>query len=460
MNIPQPTLKDLHRQAITCREPNIAVFGVPGSGKTRIIVDRLHWLLSEGVKPEAIGVITLTNRAAREIEHRLRRSDAQPALGYCGTIQGLLLRRIIEAPGLAVVHECLSDRNLSDTILDVGAEALRQPCYDGDREPMFEHLLWDEYEDVTLMAHEIFLRLPVQNRFVTASPEQSIFGWRGAQPRLVAEWAMGLPPQSQFRLETSYRCGRTLCAWAARLLPHPQMTSANEAEDYVHVHSFAGDALEIQAIADDLLSKPHPSDCAVLFRTNALLAKYRLLLHGSGVPVALEAPKTRPDDYERVAAYLGVMATHSCDALPYDWNTVGDVLKAMGASNDMCDIVNGAKSNLQPDCSLWEIVVEMQYLDLGLSNCSKVVHTSTIHGAKGLEFDFVYLPAFEEKIIPSSAKSADQEEERRLAYVALTRARSGVWISYCGARGKWDNRTPHPSAPSPFIQDMTGDEHP
>jgi DNA helicase-2/ATP-dependent DNA helicase PcrA len=319
---------------------------------------------------------------------------------------------------------------------------------------MFYDLLWDEYEDVGWLTHEIFLRLPVLNRFVTACPQQSIFGWRSARPDCVRRWANLLPPQAQFTLNTNYRCGPTICAHASRLLPGP-MTPASEHADYVHVQQFWRDGLEIQAIASDILSKPRPEDCAVLFRTNALLTKYRLLLMGSGVPVALEAPKTRPDDYERVVAYLRRMATPSCEAPRYDWNTVGDTI--VGVSADMVDIVNGAKLNLQPHCSLWEIIAEMQYLDLGVANAARLVHTSTIHAAKGLEFDYVYLPAFEQGIIPSAAKSACLEEEGRLAYVALTRARKGVWISYCDERAKtWGNSIPQPASPSQFIKDMTG----
>ena len=451
MKISTPT--DIQQQAITCTEPNIAVFGVPGSGKTTLIVERIAHILREGTPPERIACITSTNAAGRQVE-RLLSMSKPVTLGYCGTIQGLLLRRFIQDP-ISVVNE--ADNNMADRILDAGAEALREPCYDGNPEPIFYDLLWDEYEDVGWLTHEIFLRLPALNRFVTSSYNQSIFGWRGAIRNIAGIWAYRLPPQAQFQLGTNYRCGPTICAHASRLLPHPHMAPASEHADYVHVQQFWRDGLEIQAIAADILTKPYPDECAVMLRTNALLTKYRLLLRGLGATVVLADPKTRPDDYERVAAYLRRMATPSCETPQYDWNTVGDTVAAMGASADMIAIVNAARLNLQ---SLWEIIAEMQYLDLGLSNASRLVHTSTIHAAKGLEFDYVYLPAFEQGIIPSAAKYADLEEERRLAYVALTRARKGVWISYCDERAKpWGNGTPQPASPSQFIEDMTSQSH-
>lgn len=84
------------------------------------------------------------------------------------------------------------------------------------------------------------------------------------------------------------------------------------------------------------------------------------------------------------------------------------------------------------------------------------VRLSTIHASKGLEFDYIFLPAWEEGILPS-ARSLKEipgdvydpwvgppiggcEEERRIAHVAITRAREGVFISYADKRGNRKNR--------------------
>jgi len=78
------------------------------------------------------------------------------------------------------------------------------------------------------------------------------------------------------------------------------------------------------------------------------------------------------------------------------------------------------------------------------------VHVGTMHGAKGREWDVVFLPAFEKDIIPCA--SVDTEEERRLAFVALTRARHEVHISYCLNRPRaWGVGK---SEPSQFIGEM------
>lgn len=83
------------------------------------------------------------------------------------------------------------------------------------------------------------------------------------------------------------------------------------------------------------------------------------------------------------------------------------------------------------------------------------VSVMTIHSSKGLEFDYVFLTGLEENLFPSSITTQstdDLEEERRLFYVALTRAAKKVTISYAQTRYKWG--TPNNCTPSRFINEI------
>jgi superfamily I DNA/RNA helicase len=81
-----------------------------------------------------------------------------------------------------------------------------------------------------------------------------------------------------------------------------------------------------------------------------------------------------------------------------------------------------------------------EYTDDEMRACSKCSTSLerwiaySVHAAKGREFETVFLPATEQEIIPGMAKSRDVEEERRLFYVGITRAREEVLISYCRER--------------------------
>lgn len=79
----------------------------------------------------------------------------------------------------------------------------------------------------------------------------------------------------------------------------------------------------------------------------------------------------------------------------------------------------------------------------------------TVHSAKGLEYDYVYIVGCEENLFPSqrSVEEVDGlEEERRLFYVALTRAKCEVMLSYCEMRFKWGEM--EFSAPSRFLKEI------
>ncbi|MES3036288.1 MAG: UvrD-helicase domain-containing protein [Bdellovibrionota bacterium] len=80
------------------------------------------------------------------------------------------------------------------------------------------------------------------------------------------------------------------------------------------------------------------------------------------------------------------------------------------------------------------------------------VHLMTLHAAKGLEFDAVFLMGLEEDMLPHRSLGADVEEERRLFYVGLTRARHHLILARCGKRLKRNQWVP--SAPSRFLIEL------
>ena len=99
-------------------------------------------------------------------------------------------------------------------------------------------------------------------------------------------------------------------------------------------------------------------------------------------------------------------------------------------------------------------------MDLEGADAGEMVNIMTLHGAKGLEFDTVFLPGWEEGLFPhqlalAEAGAAGLEEERRLAYVGLTRARRRAHILFAANRfkhGQWVS-----AIPSRFVDELAPD---
>jgi DNA helicase-2/ATP-dependent DNA helicase PcrA len=156
------------------------------------------------------------------------------------------------------------------------------------------------------------------------------------------------------------------------------------------------------------------------------------------------------------------------DAYRGDWFRL---LAANKVSESTIGLIKQRAELLPPDSNISDLVRDLyQHEDLREPDKEDGIYIGTMHSAKGREWDVAFLPAFEQGIIPSRA-AADAsndprhgdtrsvidsgllEQERRLAFVALTRARHIVYISHCANRkGQWGPE--QEMEPSMFIKEM------
>ena len=126
--------------------------------------------------------------------------------------------------------------------------------------------------------------------------------------------------------------------------------------------------------------------------------------------------------------------------------------------NAVQDFIDGQKEIVDSSGSLSEFLEDVALitdLDKEVDNTEPKVSLMTIHLAKGLEFSHVYIVGLEEDLFPSALSSttrSDLEEERRLFYVALTRAMKKVTISYSKTRYRWGKL--NDCEPSRFISEI------
>jgi DNA helicase-2/ATP-dependent DNA helicase PcrA len=315
----------------------------------------------------------------------------------------------------------------------------------------------DEYQDVNLL-QQTLLELWLGDRddlCVVGDDYQSIYGFTGASPRWLLGVAERFPQAEVVRLEENYRSTPEVLELANHLVPR-----LGGAEKVLRATKASGPAPVVQWLADEdtwiaaevkrLAESGTPlEEMAVLARTNARLADFEEVFHDAGIPfqgsslLEREAARRMLKLLERdpsggVAERVRLLAEEA--GMLY---TLPDKLgeRELTRQTDLARLVRLASE--LPDLTCAEFAVELRRrFDPG-SREVRGVNLLTYHRAKGLEFDAVFLPRLEQKELPTRLAKTDEErdEERRLFYVGITRARRHLAVT-------WSRD------PSPFVTEL------
>jgi DNA helicase-2/ATP-dependent DNA helicase PcrA len=294
----------------------------------------------------------------------------------------------------------------------------------------------DEYQDVNVLQQSL-LDLWLGERddvCVVGDDYQSIYGFTGAS----AEWLLALPerfPHAHVvRLEQNYRSTPQVLELANRLVPklggsaktlratlpdgpEPDVRPAVAVAKRIGELAAAGVPLEEQA---------------VLVRTNARAADFEEELHDAGIP------------FQGASLLARDAARRLLKALPSDPVPAAEVVRsvavAQGWLEDPPEKLGEREQTRQADLARLVRLAEQfdgvvpEFVEwlrerFGAS-AGRGVHLLTLHRAKGLEFEAVHLPRLEENELPH--RRADVDEERRLLYVGLTRAKRHLLVTWSG----------------------------
>ena len=158
---------------------------------------------------------------------------------------------------------------------------------------------------------------------------------------------------------------------------------------------------------------------------------------------------------EEVLKRIGIINVLKLDGTPESISRIENIEELI---NGIKDFIEGEKEVVDSKATLSDFLEDVALaseLDKNINDYQKKVSLMTIHLAKGLEFNHVYIVGLEEDLFPSAMSSTtrtDLEEERRLFYVALTRAKKKVTITYAKTRYRWGKL--NDCEPSRFIKEI------
>ncbi|MDR2339835.1 MAG: UvrD-helicase domain-containing protein [Deltaproteobacteria bacterium] len=472
-------LNESQLEAVTKRCRTLCVVAGPGSGKTKVLVARALWYLSEGVDPLGLLLTTFTRKAAQSIKERLLSERADTALVRVSTLHALAHRLLLEegAPGVRLAPEDfleglakkltkglgLSPRRFLQLVsrgknlmrpvgqavpgfasaMSAYQEALSQEgLLDFDdlvgralpvaakSKGRYKAVLADECQDLSPLEW-FFLSALSDGADLTliGDPAQRVYGFKGALPSFEESVLKDRPGAIVLRLGVNYRSTRLLTK-ASDALRRPRDGAAQN----------AASEEEGKHIVRACLASPASEAWYVVKRIKAHLGD---LFLGGGASQGRAEPGSRLEGL-----------TFGDIAIVYRLRIQGEeILKAMVEEGLPCQISGEDEVGAQDG------------LDLKADKISLL----TMHASKGLEFRLVFVTGLEDGIIPvgpwydgepEQGQGERLSEEGRLFYVAITRAKEQLYLTRAKRRrvfGSFLSGEPSPfwgMVPSDLVMDL------
>ncbi len=383
----------------------------------------------------------------------------------------------------------------------------------------FQHLYVDEYQDFTPTQRALLRELagagadntdgdgnepsggPAVSRgdlFVVGDPNQAIFGFSGADADGFDSFAVEFPDAALLTLNANHRSVPSVVTAAKTIIDSGMEATRSDLSGRVTITTFPTEADEARAVVRQLRAAGRPfSQRAVLARTNATLDPIEAACIQAGIPVERQQDLLRrPEVRHALAEVRRLGVGRPTSGLRHDLLDIGTEILAGFEGGDASrfddrafgwpDVDVDVERPAAGQSESYEYVLARHHLDelsdlvsefvtfapaapvesflfwlnatangTGTSRPVRgAVSLRTIHRAKGLEWDDVWVVGCEEDLLP--LRGGDADEERRLAYVAVSRAVKNLHCSSAQERSSF-GRTRR-RAQSRFIRDLTAEQ--
>lgn len=414
--------------------PYIAVAAGPGSGKTRILVHKLaSLLLMEDVKHEQLLMVTFSRAAATEFKKRL--------LELIGNAANFIEIKTFHAYCFDLLGKVGSIEK-SKTIINKAVEKIRNKDIEPNRITKTV-LVIDEAQDMDAHEFELIQTLMKQNEemrvIAVGDDDQNIYEFRGASSRYLEQF-INEQQAKKYELVENYRSKNNLVEFTNQFvrkishrLKEVSIVAHQRENGFIRVTQYSGEHL-IEPLIRDVLSSELAGTTCILTHTNDEALQVTGLLIQGGLPAKLIQTNDGFSLYNLLEVRFFMEGLNYMDDSPvisdHNWKAAKRKLWDRYKHSTKIDIcINLVKefelSNPKIKyLSDFEVFVKESKLEDFSGTNGESIFVSTIHKAKGKEFDNVFLML--ENFTP------DIDEKKRQLYVAMTRAKQNLSIHLNG----------------------------
>jgi len=443
------------------------------------IIDNKVRLLGQAADSMRLRPSTATLRdIASEIEWRkvsMLSVEQHSLLGR--TVSGIDSAQFVE---LQQRYEALKDErrqlDFEDVLLACAGMLEAEPRVAASVHEQYRHFTVDEYQDVSPLQNRL-LELWLGDRkdiCVVGDASQTIYSFAGAEQRFLLEFERRHPDATVVRLETNYRSQSPILEAANALMKGrpgaleliPARETFNAESPTVTAYDSERDEAEgiAAAVAARIESGASPSEIAVLYRAHAQSAVLQQALAAEGIPTSVLGG-TR--FFAMPEVRQAILALRAAAVAPTEQGFlpgVQRVLRELGLSDEPPAAGGAQRDGWEARRAILRLAEDAgpdenlrTFSDALMARAKdqheptmRTVTLSTLHAAKGLEWPHVHLAGWAEGALPISYATGFEaiDEERRLAYVGVTRAARTLSLSWSRSAGRGER------APSRFLAEM------